>query len=86
MIKVYDGRTGKCVDSFREPTKEQLRNGHPTHRQMIAALNMRGFCVKSQLKASLAYTKACTEVAALDDAKERWDEMTTAERNKLEEM
>lgn len=95
MIKIYSGRTGEYVDTFRLPTVGQLRAGHPNLKQMITALNAKGFCTKSQLlvlqkkakaEAEAAYLKECEKVAKEDDAKERWDEMTTAEKLKLEEQ
>lgn len=79
MIKIYNGHTGEYVDTFRLPTKNQLRQGHPSLKQMMTALNSKGFCTKSQLKVLqkkarvedeklVTYEKACKEAAALDAA------------------
>ena len=50
MIKVYDCQTGEHVDSFKLPTRDQIREGHPNKITMILQLNTKGYCVAEQLR------------------------------------
>ena len=50
MIKVYNCQTGEHVDSFKLPTRDQIRAGHPNKITMILQLNVKGFCIAEQLR------------------------------------